>query len=263
MMKHLESCRGLSAARPGEPLGANPGARGYPRARRRRVVAFGVSALMLPWIWVPRGAWANTAAGSIARVSGAASVKPKAGAAREAKVKDLVQVDDTVVTEADGQVLIRLNDKSSLLVRPRSTVVIEAFQFDNKPDDQSSTTVAAGAIRAVSGQIARDKPANVKYSAGTATIGIRGTDIEVAIIGDGVQDRAGIYNYVYAGSTEMRLDSGEVAVVEKELTGFTPAVLQPGEARLQILRDRPAFLQSSGFDALMQQLTNPRIPMIR
>jgi hypothetical protein len=156
-----------------------------------------------------------------------------------------------------------MNDKSSLLVRPKSTVVIEDFQFDNKPDDRSSTSVAAGAIRAVSGQIAKDKPANVKYSAGTATIGIRGTDIEVAMIGDGQQDRSGIYNYVYAGSTEMRLETGETALVEKELTGFTPAVLQPGEARLQILRDRPAFLQSSGFDALMQQLTNPRIPMIR
>jgi hypothetical protein len=32
---------------------------------------------------------------------------------------------------------------------------------------------------------------------------------------------------------------------------------------LQLLRDRPAFLTSGGFDALLQQLTAPRIPMIR
>lgn len=223
----------------------------------------GASTMAIPWIWVPQCARAETAAGSIARVSGAASVKSKAGVSREAKARDAIHLADTVVTESDGQVLIRLNDKSSLLVRPKSSVVIEEFQFENKPDDRASTTVAAGAIRAVSGQIARDKPANVKYSAGTATIGIRGTDIEVAIIGEGLQDRAGIYNYVYAGLTEMSLRTGELVLVERELTGFTPAVLQPGEARLQILRDRPAFLQSSGFDALMQQLTNPRIPMIR
>ena len=231
--------------------------------QRRTFLVLASTSVVLPWLVITPNARANVVAGSIARVSGAAVVKSKDGKSREAKTKDAVHVAETIVTEADGQVLVRMNDKSSLLVRPKSTVVIEDFQFENKPDDRSSTSVAAGAIRAVSGQIAKDRPANVKYSAGTATIGIRGTDIEVAMIGEGQQDRSGIYNYVYAGSTEMRLETGETALVEKELTGFTPAVLQPGEARLQILRDRPAFLQSSGFDALMQQLTNPRIPMIR
>ena len=59
----------------------------------------------------------------------------------------------------------------------------------------------------------------------------------------------------------MALNTGESAVVDKELTGFTPVTLLPGEKRLQILRDRPAFLQSGGFDALINQLSTPRIPM--
>ncbi|NBS39964.1 MAG: hypothetical protein EBS73_11970 [Betaproteobacteria bacterium] len=204
--------------------------------KRRYLVVLAASLMASPFLFLHRRADANVVAGSIARVSGVASIRTKDGKSREAKQKDPVHVAETIVTDADGQVLIRMNDKSSLLVRPKSTVVIEDFQFDNKADDRSSTSVAAGAIRAVSGQI---------------------------VIGEGQQDRSGIYNYVYAGSTEMRLDTGETAFVEKELTGFTPAVLQPGEARLQVLRDRPAFLQGSGFDALMQQLTNPRIPMIR
>jgi len=233
------------------------------KEHRRIVLMITASAIAVPGLVTVSNVRANVVAGSIARVSGVASVKAKDGKSREAKTKDAVHVEEIIITEADGQVLIRMNDKSSLLIRPKSTVVIEAFQFENKPDDRSSTSVTAGAIRAVSGQIAREKPANVKYSAGTATIGIRGTDIEVAIIGEGQQDRSGIYHFVYAGSTEMRLDTGEVVQVEKELTGFSPAMLQPGEPRLQILRDRPAFLQSSGFDVLMQQLTNPRIPMIR
>ncbi|NBO94235.1 MAG: hypothetical protein EBU79_00020 [Betaproteobacteria bacterium] len=204
------------------------------KEHRRIVLMITASAIAVPGLVTVSNVRANVVAGSIARVSGVASVKAKDGKSREAKTKDAVHVEEIIITEADGQVLIRMNDK-----------------------------VTAGAIRAVSGQIAREKPANVKYSAGTATIGIRGTDIEVAIIGEGQQDRSGIYHFVYAGSTEMRLDTGEVVQVEKELTGFSPAMLQPGEPRLQILRDRPAFLQSSGFDVLMQQLTNPRIPMIR
>jgi hypothetical protein len=208
-------------------------------------------------------AWAQISVGEVVRASGAANIKRANGPAQAVKAKDEVFVADTVTTEGDGQIMIRLKDKSTMLVRPKSQMVIEDFKFEKKPDDRISANVVSGAMRAVTGEIAKDKPSNVKYSAGTATIGIRGTDIELAIIEDGQKDRAGVYNYVYSGLTEMALASGEKVSVEKELTGFTPAKLNPGEAPLQVLRDRPAFLQSSGFDALLQQLTTPRIPMIR
>jgi hypothetical protein len=202
-------------------------------------------------------------AGSIARVSGSAEIKGKDGKTREAKAKDSVNVADRIVTKAGGQVMVRLQDKSSLLVRENSEVVIEAFKFEKKSDDVVSTSVVSGAVRAVSGQIASGNPANAKYAVGTATVGIRGTDIELAIIGEGRRDRAGIYNYVYSGETQMSLASGESVVVEKETSGFTPSNPQPGEPRIQILRDRPAFLQTTSFDALIQQLSTPRIPTIR
>jgi hypothetical protein len=202
-------------------------------------------------------------AGSIARVSGSAEIKGKDGKTREARAKDSVNVADTVITKAGGQVMIRLQDKSSLLVRENSEIVIEAFKFEKRADDVVSTNVVSGAVRAVSGQIASGNPANAKYAVGTATVGIRGTDIELAIIGEGRRDRAGIYNYVYSGETQMSLASGESVVVEKETSGFTPSNPQPGEPRIQILRDRPAFLQTTSFDALIQQLSTPRIPTIR
>ena len=202
-------------------------------------------------------------AGSVARVSGSAEIKSKDGKLREAKAKDAVNVADTIITKAGGQVMIRLQDKSSLLVRENSQVVIEAFKFEKKPDDVVSTSIVSGAVRAVSGQIAKDQPANAKFAVGTATVGIRGTDIELAIIGEGRRDRAGIYNYVYSGETQMSLASGESVIVEKETSGFTPSNPQPGEPRIQILRDRPAFLQTTSFDALIQQLSTPRIPTIR
>lgn len=150
-----------------------------------------------------------------------------------------------------------------MIVRSDSKVKISQFRFEKKSTDAVNTSLMSGTLRAVSGQIAKASPQNVKYDAGAATIGIRGTDIEVAIVPEGAKDRAGIYNYVHSGETDMTLDTGETVVVGKELSGFTPAVLQPGESRLQVLRDRPAFLTSGGFDALLQQLTAPRIPMIR
>ena len=202
-------------------------------------------------------------AGKIMRVTGKATVLSASNQSKEAAKDDVINTGDTITSSKESQVLIRMKDNSSLLVRADSKIKIAAFQFENKPTDNTKTTVLAGTLRAVSGSIGKGQPDNVKYEAGTATIGIRGTDIEVAIVEEGAKDRAGIYNYVYDGETVMALNTGEKANVEKELTGFTPAKLLPGEPRLQILRDRPAFLQIGGFDALINQLTAPRIPMMR
>jgi len=200
-------------------------------------------------------------AGKVSRISGQATITSASNQTKELKRDDAVSVGDTISTTKDSQVMVRMKDNSSLLVRAESKIKIDAFQFENKPTDNAKTSVVAGTLRAVSGQIGKGQPDNVKYEAGTATIGIRGTDIELAIIPEGRKDRAGVYNYVHDGSVQMALNTGEAAMVEKESTGFTPTTLLPGEKRLQILRDRPAFLQSGGFDALINQLTAPRIPM--
>ena len=200
-------------------------------------------------------------AGKVSRISGQATITSASNQTKELKRDDAVSVGDTISTTKDAQVMVRMKDNSSLLVRAESKIKIDAFQFENKPTDNAKTSVVAGTLRAVSGQIGKGQPDNVKYEAGTATIGIRGTDIELAIIPEGRKDRAGVYNYVHDGSVQMALNTGEAAMVEKESTGFTPTTLLPGEKRLQILRDRPAFLQSGGFDALINQLTAPRIPM--
>lgn len=200
-------------------------------------------------------------AGKVSRLSGQATITSASNQTKELKRDDAVNVGDMISTAKDSQVMVRMKDNSSLLVRAESKIKIDAFQFENKPTDNAKTSVVAGTLRAVSGQIGKGQPDNVKYEAGTATIGIRGTDIELAIIPEGRKDRAGVYNYVHDGSVQMTLNTGENALVEKELTGFTPTTLLPGEKRLQILRDRPAFLQSGGFDALINQLTAPRIPM--
>lgn len=202
-------------------------------------------------------------AGSIARLSGKASITSSDNANRAAAANDKVNTGDVIATTEGSEVLVRFKDNSTLIVRSASKVKVSSFKFDKKPTDTVNTSLLAGTLRAVTGQIGKAQPSSVKFDAGAATIGIRGTDIELSIVAEGAKDRAGIYNYVHSGETSMALETGEELAVAKELTGFTPAVLQPGEPRLQLLRDRPAFLQIGGFDALMQQLTAPRIPMIR
>lgn len=229
---------------------------------RRRVMTWLVWPVSVT-LWLLSGAVLAQEAGNLARVSGRATVTSADNATREAKASEGVNTGDIITTTAGAEVLVRFKDNSTMIVRSDSKVKISQFRFEKKPTDAVNTSLMSGTLRAVSGQIAKASPQNVKYDAGAATIGIRGTDIEVAIVPEGAKDRAGIYNYVHSGETDMTLDTGETVVVGKELSGFTPAVLQPGESRLQVLRDRPAFLTSGGFDALLQQLTAPRIPMIR
>ena len=200
--------------------------------------------------------------GTIQKSSGEASIV-RGNETLAAKTKVKLEAGDRVLTGSNGQLFLRMIDNSKMIIRPNSEVFLESLTYKKKPSDEQKTSVLSGAIRAVSGAVGKQAKENVSFSAGTATIGIRGTDIEIAIIGDGASDRAGIYNYVYDGETEMALKTGERAVVEKEKAGFTPKDPKPGEALLQVLDDRPAFLSGSGFDTLIQQLTNPRIPSIR
>ena len=202
-------------------------------------------------------------AGKVIRAKGEVFVIAAAGGSQALKKGSAVSVGDAVKTGENGQALIQMEDKSRLIIRKNSEVKIEAFEYKKKDTDKAETSLISGALRAVSGNIAKKNPASVKYSAGTATIGIRGTDIDIAIVGDGQTDRPGIYNYVRDGATQMALATGEVADIEKEKAGFSPRDRKPGEPALQVLDSRPAFIQGTGFDTLIQQLANPRLPSFR
>jgi hypothetical protein len=222
--------------------------------------------LMIPvlvTVLISRIAFAAEPAGVILKVSGETSISAASGELREAAIKGIVYVGDTLKTAAKAQAFVVMNDKTRIIVRENSEVLIEAFVYEKRDTDKQSTSLLKGALRSISGEIGKRTPENVNYKAATATIGIRGTDIDVAIIGDGQADRAGVYNYVRDGMTEVALASGERVLVEKEKAGFIPENPKPGEPLLQILDDRPAFLSNSGFDTLMKQLTNPRVPSIR
>ena len=218
---------------------------------------------MLITVLVNKISFAAEPAGLILKVSGETNILAASGELREAAKKGFVYVGDTLKTAAKAQAFVMMNDKTRMIVRENSEVLIEAFVYEKRDTDRQSTSLLKGALRSISGEIGKRTPKNVNYKAATATIGIRGTDIDVAIIGDGQVDRPGVYNYVRDGTTEVALASGERVLVEKEKAGFIPENPKPGEPLVQILDDRPAFLSNSGFDTLMKQLTNPRVPSIR
>jgi hypothetical protein len=175
-----------------------------------------------------------------------------------------IQSGDTVTTDAKSEVLIKMADDSTVVLRPNTQFQFTDYKFEKKPTDSSFVTLLRGTARMVTGLIGRRNATNVRVDAITATIGIRGTDFEVAVITEDTADaRAGVYDHMHDGVTNIRIASGQSLDVKKKQTAFAPDKPRPGEEPLQILRETPIFLQQGGgLDALIQSITI-QIPMFR
>ena len=94
--------------------------------------------------------------------------------------------EDTVITGPDSTVTIVLADNSVLDMEGNSEIAIRDYNFDaSAPEENNSDIgVLAGTLRYVSGKIAKDDPDNVSFSAGTSTIGVRGTFISISVCPD-------------------------------------------------------------------------------
>jgi FecR protein len=197
-------------------------------------------------------------AGSVERVSGTVSIANAANETRAARNGEAIRAGETITTQPGGEVMLKMKDDSVMMLRPNTQLKLTEFRYENKATDSMFASLVKGAVRSVSGLLGKSRPANVKFATSTATVGIRGTDFEIAIIPEGSSDgRAGTYDYVYDGTTNIQIASGQNMDVKPEQTGLAVDNPRPGEEPLQLLRDKPAFLRGGGFDALIMQLTQP------
>jgi len=104
----------------------------------------------------------------------------------QVSAETVLNQDDTVSTGADGAVTIVLADNSVLDLDNDSEIEINDYYY-NAAEPQGNTSqigVLAGTLRYVSGKIAKDDPTDVSFSAGTSTIGVRGTFISISVCPD-------------------------------------------------------------------------------
>ena len=195
-------------------------------------------------------------AGSIQQISGNVSIVGADKTSRKAGQRDKIQSGDTITTESRSEAMIKLSDDSTVVLRPNTQFQFTDFKFEQKPSDTSIVSILRGTARMISGLIGKNSPNQVAVRASTATIGIRGTDFEVSVITEDTSDaRAGVYNNVHDGDTNVQIASGQAVDVRKEQTAFAPQNPRPGEDALQLLRETPVFLQQGGgLDALIQSI---------
>jgi hypothetical protein len=230
-----------------------------------RALSFAFNLAVVPLL----AAFAATAyaadAGVIQNVTGKVTITSTDNVTRIAGPKEKIAAGETISTEAKSESLVKMADDSTVLVRPNTRFQLTEFKYDKAPTDSTITTLFRGTVRFVTGLIGKRHPANVRINTITATIGVRGTDFEVAVIPEDTPDaRAGVYDFVHDGATNIKLTQMDRELdVKKNQTAFAPDKPRPGEDPLFLLKDTPIFLQSGGgLDALIQSITI-QIPMFR
>lgn len=113
-------------------------------------------------------------------VNGTAQVASGTAAARALRQGDVVRQGDTVSTGAASAVVLRFDDGQVAALTANSRMAVTTYTYNAQA--QSGNVLLSlidGGMRAVTGLIGRRSPQQVAYRAATATIGIRGTTVDI------------------------------------------------------------------------------------
>ena len=132
---------------------------------------------------------------------------------------DPVCVGETIVTQQSGMVQIRMVDDGLIAIRPRTQLKIENFAYNGTDHDASLISLFQGVSRFVTGKLGKMHPQNDLIHTPNATIGVRGTDHEAAVILPGSSGGypSGTYDKVNQGITFIRTDKGEIDIYPNQV----------------------------------------------
>jgi len=120
-------------------------------------------------------------AATVSSLTGTAQATPGAGAVRNLKQGDAVNQGDTVSTGAASSIVLTFDDGQIVALTANSRLAVNNYSYNKAEPAKSNIllNLAQGGMRAITGLIGKARPQAVAYRAGNATIGIRGTDLEV------------------------------------------------------------------------------------
>lgn len=161
------------------------------------------------------------------------------GNKRKLSVGSAVNKGDSVESAAKASGVVVFQDDSRLTISSDTLVKIEDYRFDAKnPGDGSSVvSLLKGSMRALTGSIGKENKSAVSYNTPTATIGIRGTGLDLDCSASGT---CNFYTWV-----------GTITILPKSQTGQPPLVVVAGNGLLVT----PTQTQASG--ATMLNVTRP------
>jgi hypothetical protein len=223
---------------------------------------------------LPRKSFAQDAvAGTVQRTEG--FVRLVGASERTAAAGTVIREGDRLITTPNSDAVIKLADGAVLAIRANSEMLFaqQRFNVRNPSDSSSIMELVRGALRQVTGLIAKTQPGNVRVQTATATIGVRGTDFETVqidtqLVAMGTSLQPGNYTQVYSGATlvEGRGSGGTERVeVGAGQTSFSPERSFGAATPFGLLRNVPSGVFRGGrFDGqlggvqrqMMQEINN-------
>jgi len=133
----------------------------------------------------------------------------------ELTTADTVKEGDIIKTGANSSVKIIMEDKTVLDIGENTRFQISKYSYNKeKPaESRSRFSLLKGTFRFISGLIAKNKPQNVQISAGTATIGIRGSFDTISFDGTTVTVDTSL------GTATITFSNGETVTITRGNTG--------------------------------------------
>ena len=140
---------------------------------------------------------------------------------------------DTLLSGANGSAQLRMIDGAIVAVRPGTEVKVIDYVFNDAEDgkETANLSLVKGGLRAITGAIGKISKDKVKIATPTATIGIRGTDHEPAVIlpalaGAPTIAPPGTYDKVNIGATSLTTNVGTTVIAANQV-GFAASPTQP------------------------------------
>ncbi len=147
-----------------------------------------------------------------------------------------VMVGETVNTQ-DGRAQMRFTDGAYVSLQPQSQFRIDNYVFEGRgtPKESAVMSLLRGGMRTITGLVGRTNRDGYRLQTSTATVGIRGTEFNVA--------------YDSAGSVTMFIAGGAIAVTNGSGTTVVPGgqsvIVTSNNSAPQTTREKP-FLPPDG-----------------
>jgi len=192
---------------------------------------------------------------------------------RQAVVKEPVFLGDEVNSKIGASLQVLLKDNSTFTVGPQCSMVIDKFVYDPKKNNNSmSAKVKRGMFRFTSGKVSKTNPDNITVETPTATMGIRGTMVEVLVgpeaflcaekegllAPDIPMDHAGATLVILRGPGENTTSTSRPGVVDVRSAGQTVTLTESGTGVLVTNADQkpsePFLVSESLFNFFNRRL---------
>lgn len=167
------------------------------------------------------------AVGTVLFVHGKTEVTSLDGIYRHAIKGGKIYQGDVIETATASSMQLDMVDGGYFAIRPDSKVAINDYVYQQKNTDKVKATLLRGGLRSITGAVGQTNKKNFSLSTPVATIGIRGTDLEVYYLSEqdavslaektGKATEAGSYLKVKSGEAVLKTEAFEQPVKPQEI----------------------------------------------